>query len=340
MAQRLVRATRKIREARIPYRVPQEADLPVRLHAVLVVVHLIHIEGHSATSGTELVRAELCAQAVRLARLLARLLVRLVPDEPEALGLLGLLLLSESRRPAPTRLDQGSGPLVTLPEQDRSRWDSALITEGQELVRCCLRRGRPGPVPLPAAVAAVHADAATQADTDWVQVLALYDHLLALDPTPVVALDPSRRPGGGRRTRRGSRRRGGPRPVRLRPLPRRPRRPAAPNRPAPPSPGWPTARPSPAPGTTPSGPSSASGARSSTTDPPASLRPTRGGPRWRGVRRLLLDGSAGPRRGREPAGARRPPSAAGAPPRRQVDGSRTATGLPAGHEGEHQRALG
>ena len=185
MAQRLVRATRKIREARIPYRVPQEADLPVRLHAVLVVVYLIHIEGHSATTGTELVREELCAEAVRLARLLARL----VPDEPEALGLLGLSLLSESRRPARTRPDQAPGRLVPLPEQDRSRWDSALITEGQELVRRCLRRGRPGPFPLPAAIAAVHADAATQADTDWVQVLALYDHLLALDPTPVVALD-------------------------------------------------------------------------------------------------------------------------------------------------------
>ncbi|WP_337062058.1 RNA polymerase sigma factor [Kineococcus sp. G2] len=182
MAQRLVRAKKKIRDAGIPYRVPHEADLPARLRGVLAVLYLIYTEGHSASSGEELVRADLCAEAVRLTRSLAELM----PDEPEVLGLLGLLLLSESRRPARTSVE---GALVPLSEQDRSLWDRPLIEQGQEVVRSCLRRGRPGPYQLQAAIAAVHADARTAQETDWRQVLALYDHLLSLAPSPVVALN-------------------------------------------------------------------------------------------------------------------------------------------------------
>jgi RNA polymerase sigma-70 factor (ECF subfamily) len=178
MAQRIVRAKGKIRDARIPYRVPREADLPGRLRAVLAVLYLIFNEGYTASSGERLVRAGLCAEAIRLGRLLAELM----PDEPEVIGLLALMLLLESRRAA--RTGPGGG-LVRLADQDRSRWDASLVAEGQELVRRCLRRDRPGPYQLQAAINAVHSDP----PTDWTQVLALYDQLLAFMPSPVVALN-------------------------------------------------------------------------------------------------------------------------------------------------------
>jgi RNA polymerase sigma-70 factor, ECF subfamily len=182
MAQRLVRAKGKIRDAGIPYRIPGEADLPARLRAVLAVVYLVFNEGYTASSGDRLVREELCREAIRLGRLLAELM----PGEPEVMGLLALMLLVESRREARVSADSA---LVLLADQDRSRWNGALIAEGQAIVRRCLRRNRPGPYQLQAAINAVHSDAPTAAATDWRQILQLYDQLQAIAPSPIVALN-------------------------------------------------------------------------------------------------------------------------------------------------------
>ena len=182
MAQRLVRAKGKIRDAGIPYRVPNEPDLPGRLRAVLAVVYLVFNEGYTASSGPRLVREDLCAEAIRLGRVLAELL----PGEPEVMGLLALMLLLESRRA--TRTTAG-GDLVLLADQDRSRWDGALIEEGQAIVRECLRRKQPGPYQIQAAINAVHSDAPAADATDWWQILQLYNQLLAVTPTPIVALN-------------------------------------------------------------------------------------------------------------------------------------------------------
>ena len=177
MAKRLTRAKRKIKAARVPYRVPEDHELPRRLPPVLAVVYLTYNAGLNGPTDSPL-----CAEAIRLARLLAALM----PDEPEVAGLLGLLLLIEARR-ASRRAPDGS--LVVLADQDRSRWDRTLIGEGQAIVRACLGRNRPGPYQIQAAIQAIHADAATFEATDWPQILALYDQLMATAPTPVVALN-------------------------------------------------------------------------------------------------------------------------------------------------------
>lgn len=175
MGQRLSRAKAKIRDSHISYRVPAGADLPKRLGPVLAAIYLIYTEGHSATAGGDLLRPTLTAEAIRLGRTLTDLL----PDEPEAVGLLALMLLTQAR--AAARVDQ-RGELVRLSDQDRSLWDDALIAEGHALVRQCLAIGRPGPYQLQAAIAAVHADARSAAKTDWSQIIALYDALLRLRP--------------------------------------------------------------------------------------------------------------------------------------------------------------
>jgi RNA polymerase sigma-70 factor, ECF subfamily len=177
MARRLVRAKHKIKAAKIPYRVPEAHELPERLRPVLAVIYLVYNAGLSSSA-----EPGLCAEAIRLARMLATLL----PDEPEVAGLLALLLLTESRRASRTRPD---GSLVVLGEQDRSQWDRGLIEEGQTILRQCVRRNHPGAYQLQAAINAVHADAATVEETDWPQIVALYDRLLGVAPTPVVALN-------------------------------------------------------------------------------------------------------------------------------------------------------
>jgi RNA polymerase sigma-70 factor (ECF subfamily) len=182
LAQRLVRAKKKIRDAGIPYRVPPDHLLPERLEAVFRVLYLVFNEGYVASSGDALIRRELCAEAIRL----GRVLIELMPDEPEALGILALMLLHDARRDA--RVGAG-GELVLLEAQDRGRWDRARIAEGSALVERALRMRRPGPYQVQAAIAAVHDEAGSSADTDWVQIALLYDRLVELDPSPVVELN-------------------------------------------------------------------------------------------------------------------------------------------------------
>ncbi|GIJ66899.1 RNA polymerase subunit sigma-24 [Virgisporangium ochraceum] len=182
MAARVTRAKKKITAARIPYRVPEAAELPERLDAVLSVVHLLYTTGHTAPSGADLVRNDLVDRAVHLARTLRALM----PDEPEVRGLLALLLLTDARRATRTDAD---GRLLTIEEQDRSRWDADLVAEGRDVVLGAFRTGRVGRYALQAAIASLHALAPSYADTDWRQILGLYDELLRTWPSPVVALN-------------------------------------------------------------------------------------------------------------------------------------------------------
>jgi RNA polymerase sigma-70 factor (ECF subfamily) len=181
MAKRLTRCKQKIKVNRIPYRVPADAELPNRLRGVLATLYLVFNEGYLSSSEQTPIRADLCAEAIRLARILGSLM----PDEPEVQGLLALMLLTDARRAARV----AHGALVPLPDQDRTRWDPELIADGHAIVRACLRRNRPGPYQLLAAINAVHTDAATAAETDWSQIVQLYDQLYAVTPTPVVALN-------------------------------------------------------------------------------------------------------------------------------------------------------
>ena len=182
IAQRIVRAKRKLRDNHATYRIPRHAELPDRLQAVLAAVYLIFNEGHTSTSGDQLSRTDLSAEAIRL----GRVLVELMPDEPEASGLLALMLLTDARRPARTAPD---GSMIRLADQNRTLWDRNEIEEGSALLRSCLRRNQPGPLQIQAAIAAVHAGAASDETTNWQQIVTLYDRLLTHHPTPVVALN-------------------------------------------------------------------------------------------------------------------------------------------------------